>query len=143
MWFVGLAVVLCSIAVLLVLSVFRSNIVYFYTPSELPVDAASHEGILRLGGLVEPGSVEKAEGNAIRFVVTDGHKQLRVDYAGTLPNLFREGQGVIAEGRVAADSSFHAVRILAKHDENYMPKDVADKLKNSGYWRDPAKAGAQ
>lgn len=142
LWFVSFAILMCLGAGVLLLSVFRDNIVYFYTPSEMPAEMVSHTGIIRLGGLVEAGSIETISQDSIRFTVTDGHAEMNVAYTGTLPNLFREGQGVVAEGHLQADGSFNAVRILAKHDEQYMPKEVAEKLKSSGYWKDPANAGA-
>ena len=89
----------------------------------------------RLGGLVETGSVARGEGTAVRFVITDRAKTLPVTYTGLLPDLFREGQGVVAEGTLAPDGVFHADNVLAKHDENYMPPEVAKKLKAQGVWR--------
>jgi len=95
----------------------------------------------RLGGLVETGSVMRGEGTTIRFVVTDKAKTLPVTYTGVLPDLFREGQGVVAEGMLAADGTFQADNVLAKHDEKYMPPEVAKKLKEQGLWRGDAQAG--
>jgi cytochrome c-type biogenesis protein CcmE len=88
---------------------------------------------------VETGSVERDVGTTVRFVITDGAKTLPVTYTGVLPDLFREGQGVVAEGRLQSDGVFHADSVLAKHDENYMPPEVAAKLKEQGVWRDDAK----
>jgi cytochrome c-type biogenesis protein CcmE len=96
----------------------------------------------RLGGLVETGSVVRDEGTTVRFVVTDKSRNLPVTFTGVLPDLFREGQGVVAEGTLAADGVFHADNVLAKHDENYMPPEVAKKLKEQGVWRGDAKASA-
>lgn len=131
--FVTLGAVACCAAVLLVLSVFRENIVFFFMPSEIA--AAAPQGNFRLGGLVEQGSVQRIEGGAVRFRVTDGTAEISVRYAGLLPNLFREGQGVVAEGELR-DGEFIATRVLAKHDENYMPREVAEKLKREGVWRE-------
>lgn len=132
LWFVACSVVFVCAAVLLMMKAFRENIVFFYTPSEL--NAQQVEGKrLRIGGLVEAGST-KREGGTTRFRITDGTARLDITYNGILPNLFREGQGVVAEGKLAAPGQFQAERVLAKHDENYMPKDVADKLKASGHW---------
>jgi cytochrome c-type biogenesis protein CcmE len=94
----------------------------------------------RLGGLVETGSVVRGEGTTIRFAVTDRAKTLPVTYTGVLPDLFREGQGVVAEGMLAPDGVFSADSVLAKHDETYMPPEVAKKLKAQGVWRDDAAA---
>jgi cytochrome c-type biogenesis protein CcmE len=95
----------------------------------------------RLGGLVETGSVVRGEGTTVRFAVTDQAKTLPVTYTGVLPDLFREGQGVVAEGTLEPDGVFHADNVLAKHDENYMPPEVAKKLKAQGVWRGDAEAG--
>ena len=94
----------------------------------------------RLGGLVETGSVVRGEGTTIRFTVTDRAKTLPVAYTGVLPDLFREGQGVVAEGALEPDGTFRADHVLAKHDENYMPPEVAEKLKAQGVWREDAAA---
>lgn len=129
----GLAVLGLSAA--LVLTALRSEIVFFRTPADLvekPVAAGTR---LRLGGLVEEGSVVRGEGTKVRFVVTDTVKSLNVSYEGILPDLFREGQGIVAEGTLGPDGSFIADSVLAKHDENYMPKEVADSLKDKGVWQ--------
>lgn len=119
----------------LVLFALRQEIVFFRTPSDLieqPVAAGTR---LRLGGLVEKGSVVRGQGTDITFAVTDTIKTVKVSYTGILPDLFREEQGVVAEGAMAADGLFVADTILAKHDENYMPKEVADSLKEKGVWQ--------
>ena len=104
-------------------------------------DGASLPGQrFRLGGLVETGSVVRGEGTTVRFVITDRAKTLAVSYTGVLPDLFREGQGVVAEGTLEPDGIFHADNVLAKHDENYMPPEVAKKLKAQGVWRGDAAA---
>ncbi len=119
----------------LVLFALRQEIVFFRTPSDLieqPVAAGTR---LRLGGLVEKGSVVRGQGTEVSFAVTDTIKTVKVSYTGILPDLFREEQGVVAEGAMAADGSFVADTVLAKHDENYMPKEVADSLKEKGVWQ--------
>jgi cytochrome c-type biogenesis protein CcmE len=139
-----LTIILASLAVLgvaagLVLYAIRDTIVFFYTPSEITEKAVKPGTRLRLGGLVEKGSIKKVTGTTTQFVVTDTVANLNVSYTGQLPDLFREGQGVVAEGAVGADGVFVADTVLAKHDENYMPKDVADKLKEKGVWQDGEK----
>jgi cytochrome c-type biogenesis protein CcmE len=122
-------------ATALVLSAFSDNLVFFVSPSDL-ASAEKNGRTLRLGGLVEAGSVQKATaGKAMAsFKVTDGAASVQVTYAGILPDLFREGQGVVALGTVQPDGSFKASEVLAKHDETYMPKEVAEALKKSGHW---------
>lgn len=120
----------------LVLSAFRDTLVFFYSPSEL--HAKDPEGrLVRIGGLVENGTVSHAADGSIDFKVTDGNQDVAVTYAGVVPDLFREGQGVVVEGTLKRNGTFSAAEVLAKHDENYMPKEVADALKKSGHW-DPA-----
>ena len=130
----GLAVL--GIAVALMLNAFRDSIVFFNSPSDV---AANHVGPgtrIRLGGLVKDGSVVREDSLNIRFEVTDGKTEIPVAYQGVLPDLFREGQGVVAEGALDGGGVFNADTILAKHDETYMPKEVADALKKSGHWKD-------
>ena len=112
---------------------------YFYMPAELQAAELQPGQRIRLGGLVETGSVKRGEGTQVSFAVTDGEKSVPVTYAGILPDLFREGQGVITEGTLGADGVFGADSVLAKHDETYMPKEVADKLKEKGVWQEEAK----
>ncbi len=138
---IGTCLVVLGLAVGLVLYAMRDSIVFFYSPSDIAEMQLAPTQRIRLGGLVEMGSVERAEGTTIRFVITDGGKTLPVTFTGVLPDLFREGQGVIAEGTVQADGVFHADRVLAKHDENYMPPEVAAKLKANGMWRGDGEAG--
>ena len=122
-------------ATALTLTAFKDNLVFFVSPSDLAKATAS-ERTVRLGGLVEKGSVKKAtQGKAAStFRVTDGASAIAVTYQGILPDLFREGQGVVALGTLQQDGTFRASEVLAKHDETYMPKEVADSLKKSGYW---------
>lgn len=120
-------------AVLLVMFAFGQSIAYFYVPNDLAQSDVQPGTRIRLGGLVEAGSVVRGEGSTVTFTVTDTLSQLPVTYTGILPDLFREGQGVVAEGRFEGmDKVFVADTVLAKHDETYMPKDVADRLKAQG-----------
>ncbi len=123
-------------AAFLVLNAFEDSIVFFFSPTEIAEDHAMPGRTMRLGGLVEKGSVERGPGAAVRFRVTDLRRDIRVNYTGILPDLFREGQGVIAEGKLQADGSFLASSVLAKHDEKYMPPEVAAALKKSGRWQE-------
>jgi cytochrome c-type biogenesis protein CcmE len=118
----------------LALVAFRSNVVFFVGPSELASGGERSGKSLRLGGLVEGGSVRKS-GSEVRFRVSDGKSAVDVHYVGILPDLFREGQGVVAEGRLGADRVFEASQVLAKHDERYMPPEAVEALKRSGEWR--------
>ena len=122
---------LLAVAVALMLGALRENIVFFYTPSEIP--AGSEGDAIRLGGLVKRGSVE-IDGLRSTFVVTDGDADIAVSFDGALPSLFREGQGVVAEGRIS-NGLLTASNVLAKHDETYMPHEVADSLRDKGVWQ--------
>jgi len=123
-------VAILTVAGLLVLNAFRSNLVYFFSPSEVLEGKAPAQGLLRIGGLVETGSIKKTpETLKVEFTLTDNAQRLTVRYEGILPDLFREGQGVIAQGRLQADKVFVADQVLTKHDENYMPPEVAKSLK--------------
>jgi cytochrome c-type biogenesis protein CcmE len=123
-------------ATALALSAFRDNLVFFLAPSDLASKAPAPGRSFRLGGLVEQGSVVRESGGttATTFKVTDGARSVVVTYNGILPDLFREGQGVVTLGTLQPDGTFRASEVLAKHDETYMPKDVADALKKSGHW---------
>jgi cytochrome c-type biogenesis protein CcmE len=134
-----LLVVLTSLGLLgaasaLVLSAVEDSLVFFYTPSDLAARDTPPENLFRLGGLVEEGSVRR-EGSTTHFRVTDLNRVVPASYTGVLPDLFREGQGVVAEGTLDAGGNFTAREVLAKHDETYMPKEVADALRESGQWR--------
>ena len=118
-------------AVTLVLGALRENIVFFYTPSEIPADIEGRP--VRLGGLVKDGSV-RIDGLESSFIVTDGEAEIAVSFDGALPSLFREGQGVVAEGRIT-NGALIASNVLAKHDETYMPREVADSLRDKGVWQ--------
>jgi cytochrome c-type biogenesis protein CcmE len=112
----------------------QQNLLYFQSPSDLAMQPIPTGRQFRLGGLVKPGSVARQDGNlATRFVVTDGPEEVTVEYVGILPDLFREGQGVIARGSLDESGLFAATEVLAKHDENYMPPEVADALEQSGH----------
>ncbi len=125
--------VLLGIASMLVLSALRDNIVFFYTPTEIKKSGTKSGQPIRLGGLVKEGSLT-IDGLQSVFTVTDGTAEIKVHYDNALPSLFREGQGVVAEGAMNNDN-FIASNVLAKHDENYMPAEVAKKLKDSGVWK--------
>ena len=128
---VGAIAVLLVVAVGLVLGALRENIVFFYTPSELPSELDNR--MVRLGGLVKKGSVS-IDGLNSTFTVTDGDAEIPVIFDGALPSLFREGQGVVAEGRIT-NGRLTATNVLAKHDETYMPREVADSLRDKGVWQ--------
>jgi cytochrome c-type biogenesis protein CcmE len=139
---IGTCLAVLGLAVGLVLFALRDSIVFFYTPSEVAEKHLETGQRFRLGGLVEDGSVKRGEGTTVSFVITDKRSTLPVTYTGVLPDLFREGQGVVAEGMLTTGGVFHADSVLAKHDENYMPPEVAKKLKEQGVWRGDEQAGA-
>jgi cytochrome c-type biogenesis protein CcmE len=126
-------------ATALVLVAFSDNLVFFYSPSDLKTKAVAADRRVRIGGLVETDSLSRGpDGRRVSFRVTDGASTLAVLYDGMLPDLFREGQGVVAEGNLRSDGVFAATTVLAKHDENYMPREVVDALKKSGRWQEGA-----
>ena len=132
-----------GVAAALVLSAFNDNLVFFYSPSDVAQKQPAAGRALRIGGLVEENSLTKLDGGKrIEFKVTDGAHDLAVSYVGVPPALFREGQGVIAEGKLDAAGMLRADSILAKHDERYMPPEVVEALKKSGQWREDAAASA-
>ena len=126
------------VAVLLVMFAFSQSVAYFYMPADLAKTPVAPETRIRLGGLVGEGSVVRGTGSTVEFAVTDGSGDLiKVQYTGLLPDLFREGQGVVTEGKFTAGTNvFIADTVLAKHDEKYMPKEVADRLKAQGLWKE-------
>lgn len=132
---IGAGLGVLALAAALVLTALRDSIVFFNSPTEIAEKQLAPGTRVRLGGLVKPGSLERGEQLAVRFAVTDGNRDVRVAYQGLLPDLFREGQGVVAEGVIEPGGSFRADTILAKHDERYMPKEVADALKKQGHWK--------
>lgn len=122
-------------AVGLTLYALQQNINLFYSPSQIAAGEAPPGRSIRIGGLVVPGSVQRAaQGLMVEFALTDNREQVRVRYEGILPDLFREGQGIVARGVLTPDGSVRAEEVLAKHDENYMPPEVADSLKQTGMW---------
>jgi cytochrome c-type biogenesis protein CcmE len=136
-----LALIAAALAVVggaagLALYALSDSIVFFYSPSEVAEKALRPGARLRVGGLVKSGSVVKSAGETVAFVVTDGANNVSVSYQGLLPDLFREGQGVVAEGVLAAPDQLRADTILAKHDERYMPREVVEALKKEGRWRE-------
>lgn len=121
-----------AVAAALVLSAFQKNLVFFFTPTQVAEHQAPQGRTFRIGGLVEAGSVKRqSDGVTVRFVVTDTAKSIPVLYRGILPDLFREGKGVVTQGRLGADGVFQASEVLAKHDENYMPPEAAEALKQA------------
>jgi cytochrome c-type biogenesis protein CcmE len=125
-----------AVAVVLMLNAFRDSIVFFNSPSDVAEKHIGPGTRIRLGGLVKSGSLVRSDNLNVRFDVTDGNHDMVVAYQGVLPDLFREGQGVVAEGALDGSGIFNADTVLAKHDETYMPKEVADALKKSGHWKD-------
>lgn len=136
---IGAGLAVLALAAGLILSALNDTIVFFRTPTEVAQQHVAPGARLRLGGLVESGSVAKS-GTLTTFSVTDGNAAVKVAYSGILPDLFREGQGVVAEGALQPDGIFKADSVLAKHDERYMPREVADALKQQGHWKDGAPA---
>ena len=121
-----------GIAAALILNAFQSNLVFFYSPTEVSEGKAPSDRAFRIGGLVEDGSVKRdPDGLTVRFVVTDTAKSMPVIYKGILPDLFKEGKGVVAEGKIGADGMFNSTQVLAKHDENYMPPEAAQALEQA------------
>ena len=138
LYFVLLGMAALGAAVALVLTAISDSLVYFYSPTDIVSQRIPEGRRMRIGGLVEEGSVKK-DGKLVTFKITDITNTVPVAYSGIVPDLFREGQGVVVEGRVEKDGLFHASEVLAKHDEKYMPKEVADALKKSGQWNDGKK----
>lgn len=137
---IGLAAGVTAVAVSLVLTALSSTVRYFYTPSDLQNLANRPAGTIRLGGIVKSGSVRFSDGGeaAVSFVIQDEIAEISVSHRGILPDLFREGQGVVVQGELDPSGALSASEVLAKHDENYMPKEVADALKRQGRWKDSA-----
>jgi len=133
---IGAGIGVLAVAVTLMLNAFRDSIVFFNSPSDVAEKHIQPGTRIRLGGMVRAGSLVRGDNLRVRFEVTDGNREMPVTYQGLLPDLFREGQGVVAEGTLDASGTFNADTILAKHDETYMPKEVADALKKSGHWKD-------
>lgn len=143
LWIVG-GVAALGVAATLVLNAFQSNLVFFYTPTQVASNEAPRDRLFRLGGLVEAGSVTRGkDGLTVRFNVTDTAKAIPVTYTGILPDLFREGKGVVAQGRIGSDGVFQAREVLAKHDENYMPPEAAEALEKAGHPMDKGNFAGQ
>ena len=133
-----------GLAATLVLNAFQSNLVFFFTPSQVADHEAPRDRAFRIGGLVEAGSVTReADALTVRFRVTDTARTIPVVFTGILPDLFREGKGVVAQGKLGADGTFRASEVLAKHDENYMPPEAAEALKKAGHPIDKAAFAGQ
>ena len=135
---IGSALAVLVLAVGLVLTALKDSIVFFNSPTDVVEKKVQPGSRIRLGGLVKPGTLQRGEQLAVRFEVTDGNRAIAVSYQGILPDLFREGQGVIAEGTLESGGGFKADSVLAKHDEKYMPKEVVDALKKQGRWEEGA-----
>jgi cytochrome c-type biogenesis protein CcmE len=133
---IGSSLGVLALAAVLVLTALKDSIVFFNSPTDIAEKNIQPGSRIRLGGLVKEGSVQRGDNLAVRFEVTDGNRAIAVSYQGILPDLFREGQGIVAEGFVETSGGFKAESVLAKHDEKYMPKEVADALKKQGHWKD-------
>jgi cytochrome c-type biogenesis protein CcmE len=133
---IGAGAVVLGISAALVLTALKDSIVFFNSPTDVVEKQVAPGTRIRLGGLVKPGSLVRSDNFAVRFAVTDGNKDIAVTYTGALPDLFREGQGVVTEGAIDTAGLFKADTVLAKHDETYMPREVADALKKQGHWKD-------
>ena len=138
---IGVGLAGLGVAAALVLNAFQSNLVFFFSPTQVAAREAPVQKTFRIGGLVQEGSVRRQDdGLTMHFVVTDLANSIPVVYNGILPDLFKEGKGVVAQGRLGADGTFHADQVLAKHDENYMPPEAADALKpNQNYYEKAGK----
>ncbi len=135
LWVVAAVAPVLALAVGLSLYAMRDNVTFFFSPSEATDQTAPTGRVIRLGGLVETGSVVRGADGEVGFAITDNAATTRVVYHGDLPDLFREGQGIVAQGSFQPDRSFRATQVLAKHDEKYMPREVAERLKAKGEWR--------
>jgi cytochrome c-type biogenesis protein CcmE len=133
---IGSGLTVLAVAAALVLGALKDSIVFFNSPTDVVEKQVQPGARIRLGGLVKPGSLTRGENLSVRFEVTDGNRAIPVAYTGILPDLFREGQGVVTEGALDRTGLFRADTVLAKHDETYMPKEVADALKKQGHWVD-------
>jgi cytochrome c-type biogenesis protein CcmE len=133
---IGASGAVLAVAVALVMSAMRDSIVFFHSPTEVVEGKLTTGKRVRIGGLVEPGSLQRGAELRIGFRVTDGKSTVPVSYQGIVPDLFREGQGVVAEGMLEPGGALKADTVLAKHDERYMPREVVDALKKSGHWQE-------
>ena len=139
---IGTSLGVLAIAAALVLGALRDSIVFFNSPTDVAEKRVVPGARMRIGGLVKPGSVERGDNLLVRFSVTDGKTDIPVHYRGIVPDLFREGQGVVAEGKLESGGMLAADTVLAKHDERYMPREVVDALKKSGRWQEGEAKGA-
>ena len=135
---IGASLGVLAIAAALVLSALRDSIVFFNSPTDVVEKQTSPGSRMRIGGLVKPGSIVRGDNLLLLFAVTDGKTDIKVRYHGIVPDLFREGQGVVAEGKLEPGGILAADTVLAKHDERYMPREVVDALKKSGRWQEGA-----
>jgi cytochrome c-type biogenesis protein CcmE len=133
---IGSSLGVLAVAVALVLSAMRQSIVFFNSPTDIVEQHVPPGTRVRVGGLVKDGSIKRSADLRINFAVTDGKSDIPVAYQGIVPDLFREGQGVVVEGKMAGSGVFQADTVLAKHDERYMPREVVDALKKSGRWQE-------
>jgi cytochrome c-type biogenesis protein CcmE len=140
---VALALLLVGGATGLTLAALQDKVAFFVTPSDIAAGRAAAGNTFRVGGLVAEGSVHRLGDGTVQFALTDTAHEVSVTYKGILPDLFREKQGIVAEGTLEPDGTFRAAEVLAKHDENYMPKEVADALKKAGYWQANGAQAAQ
>ena len=140
---IGASIGVLGVAAALILSALRDSIVFFNSPTDVVEKHLAPGTRMRIGGLVKSGSVERGANLQIRFAVTDGKTDVPVRYQGIVPDLFREGQGVVAEGKLESDGSLVADSVLAKHDERYMPREVVDALKKSGRWQEGEAKGME
>jgi cytochrome c-type biogenesis protein CcmE len=136
---IGSSLGVLAIAAALVLSALRESIVFFNSPTDVVEKRLTPGTRVRIGGLVKPGSLQRGDNLLVRFAVTDGKTDIAVHYQGIVPDLFREGQGVVAEGKIESNGAFAADTVLAKHDERYMPREVVDALKKAGHWQEGEK----
>ncbi len=135
--FIGITAILLSISLIIIFKVFNENIVFYFSPTELK-SAKNSSGLIRVGGLVKDDSISYADNKeTLSFIITDLESELTIHYKGIIPNLFKEGQGTVVLGKLDENGIFQASELLAKHDENYMPPEVAKSIKKSGQWRDP------
>lgn len=141
--FIGGGLATLGLAAFLVLTALSDSIVFFYSPTDVAAKSIGAGQRFRLGGLVPEGSFKRVSGTEVQFGIGDANRTIDVRYSGLLPDLFREGQGVVAEGRLDPAGHFVADTVLAKHDENYMPREVADTLKKQGLWQHDGKGQAQ
>ncbi len=135
---IGSSLAVLVLAVGLVLTALKDTIVFFNSPTDVVEKQVAAGSRIRLGGLVKEGSVARGDNLQVRFAVTDGRHTIAVAFTGLLPDLFREGQGVVTEGMLAADGVFRADKVLAKHDETYLPREYVEELKAKGLWKGPA-----